>query len=101
MSQAVLASLLNVSMSIVQKWESPVANKRHSSASARPLQLLESKGSFLGKSHQSGDSVVAHIARLSCFSEETAALLQSQESNSRRGISSKSAAQQNERRKKW
>lgn len=44
MSQAVFASLLNVSLSTVQKWESPVANKRPSGASARLLQLVESKG---------------------------------------------------------
>lgn len=44
MSQAVFASLLNVSISTVQKWESPVANKRPSGASARLLQLLERKG---------------------------------------------------------
>lgn len=44
MSQAVFASLLNVSISTVQKWESPVANKRPSGASARLLQLVERKG---------------------------------------------------------
>ena len=44
MSQAVFAALLNVSMSTVQKWESPAANKRPSGASARLLQLVETKG---------------------------------------------------------
>lgn len=44
MSQAVFAALLNVSMSTVQKWESPVANNRPSGASARLLQLVETKG---------------------------------------------------------
>ncbi len=44
MSQAVFASLLNVSVSTVQKWESPVADKRPSGAAAKLLQLVETKG---------------------------------------------------------
>ncbi len=44
MSQSVFAALLNVSLSTVQKWESPVANKRPSGAAAKLLQLLEQKG---------------------------------------------------------
>lgn len=44
MSQAVFAALLNVSVSTVQKWESPAADKRPSGAAARLLQLVESKG---------------------------------------------------------
>ena len=44
MSQAVFASLLNVSVSTVQKWESPSADKHPSGAAAKLLQLVESKG---------------------------------------------------------
>lgn len=44
MSQAVFASFLNVSVSTVQKWESPAANKRPSGPAAKLLQLVESKG---------------------------------------------------------
>jgi len=44
MSQAVFASVLNVSVSTVQKWESPVANKRPSGAAAKLLQIVETKG---------------------------------------------------------
>ena len=44
MSQAVFASFLNVSVSTVQKWESPSAGKHPSGAAAKLLQLLESKG---------------------------------------------------------
>ncbi|RJP65784.1 MAG: transcriptional regulator [Comamonadaceae bacterium] len=44
MSQAVFASFLNVSVSTVQKWESPTANKHPSGAAAKLLQLVESKG---------------------------------------------------------
>lgn len=44
MSQAVFASFLNVSVSTVQKWESPAANKQPSGAAAKLLQLVESKG---------------------------------------------------------
>jgi len=44
MSQAVFASFMNVSVSTVQKWESPSADKRPSGAAAKLLQLVESKG---------------------------------------------------------
>jgi len=44
MSQAVFAAFLNVSVSTVQKWESPVADRRPSGASAKLLQLVETKG---------------------------------------------------------
>jgi len=44
MSQAVFASFLNVSVSTVQKWESPSADKHPSGAAAKLLQLVESKG---------------------------------------------------------
>ncbi len=44
MSQAVFASFLNVSVSTVQNWESPTANKRPSGPAAKLLQLVESKG---------------------------------------------------------
>lgn len=44
MSQAVFASLLNVSVSTVQKWESPTADKHPNGAAAKLLQLVESKG---------------------------------------------------------
>ena len=44
MSQAVFAAFLNVSVSTVQKWESPAANKRPSGAAAKLLQLVETKG---------------------------------------------------------
>lgn len=44
MSQAVFASFLNVSVSTVQKWESPSANKHPSGAAAKLLQLVETKG---------------------------------------------------------
>ena len=43
-SQSVFASLLNVSVSTVQKWESPVAEKRPRGAAAKLLQLVELKG---------------------------------------------------------
>ena len=43
-SQAVLASLLNVSVSAVQKWESPGSGKHPSGAAAKLLQLIEKKG---------------------------------------------------------
>lgn len=43
-SQSVFASLLNVSVSTVQKWESPTAEKRPSGAAAKLLQLVERKG---------------------------------------------------------
>lgn len=44
MSQSVFASLLNVSVSTVQKWESPNSGKRPNGAAAKLLQLLERKG---------------------------------------------------------
>lgn len=44
MSQAVFAAFLNVSVSTVQKWESPTANKHPSGAAAKLLQLVETKG---------------------------------------------------------
>ena len=44
MSQAVFAAFLNVSVSTVQKWESPTAGKHPSGAAAKLLQLLEAKG---------------------------------------------------------
>lgn len=43
-SQAAFASLLNVSVSTVQKWESPSAGKHPSGAAAKLLQLVEAKG---------------------------------------------------------
>jgi putative transcriptional regulator len=43
-SQAVFATMLNVSVSTVQKWESPCANKRPNGASAKLLQMVEAKG---------------------------------------------------------
>jgi putative transcriptional regulator len=44
MSQAVFASFLNVSVSTVQKWESPSANKHPSGTAAKLLHLVETKG---------------------------------------------------------
>ena len=44
MSQAVFATFLNVSVSTVQKWESPAADKHPSGAAAKLLQLVEKKG---------------------------------------------------------
>jgi len=44
MSQAVFANFLNVSVSTVQKWESPTAGKRPGGAAAKLLQLVETKG---------------------------------------------------------
>ncbi|QHJ01655.1 transcriptional regulator [Xylophilus rhododendri] len=44
MSQAVFASFLNVSVSTVQKWESPAADKHPSGAAAKLLQLVEARG---------------------------------------------------------
>lgn len=44
MSQAVFAAFLNVSVSTVQKWESPVADRHPSGAAAKLLQLVEAKG---------------------------------------------------------
>lgn len=44
MSQAAFATFLNVSVSTVQKWESPTAGKRPSGAAAKLIQLVETKG---------------------------------------------------------
>ena len=44
MSQQVFASVLNVSVSTVQKWESPSAEKHPSGAAAKLLQIIETKG---------------------------------------------------------
>lgn len=44
MSQQVFAAMLNVSVSTVQKWESPSAEKHPSGAAAKLLQLVERKG---------------------------------------------------------
>ena len=44
MSQSVFASFLNVSVSAVQKWESPKSGKHPSGSSAKLLQLIEKKG---------------------------------------------------------
>lgn len=44
MSQSVFAAYLNVSVSTVQKWESPTAHKAPSGAAAKLLQLVETKG---------------------------------------------------------
>lgn len=43
-SQSVFASILNVSVSAVQKWESPSSGKHPSGAAAKLLQLIETKG---------------------------------------------------------
>lgn len=43
-SQSVFASFLNVSVSTVQKWESPIADKHPSGAAAKLLQIVETKG---------------------------------------------------------
>lgn len=44
MSQSVFARLLNVSVSTVQKWEAPAADKHPSGAAAKLLHILEKKG---------------------------------------------------------
>ena len=44
MSQSVFAGFLNVSVSAVQKWESPQSGKHPSGSSAKLLQLIEKKG---------------------------------------------------------
>lgn len=43
-SQSVLASILNVSVSAVQKWESPSSGKHPGGAAAKLLQLIDVKG---------------------------------------------------------
>ena len=44
MSQAVFAEVLNVSVSAVQKWESPGSGKHPTGAAARLLQVIDRKG---------------------------------------------------------
>ena len=44
MSQSVFASVLNVTTSTVQKWESAASGKRPSGAAAKLLQLVDAKG---------------------------------------------------------
>lgn len=44
MSQSVFASLLNVSVSTVQKWEAPDSGKHPSGAAAKLLQVIEHRG---------------------------------------------------------
>ncbi len=43
-SQSVFASILNVSVSAVQKWESPSSGKHPSGAASKLLQLIEKRG---------------------------------------------------------
>ena len=43
-SQSVFASILNVSVSAVQKWESPGSGKHPSGAAAKLLQLIDKRG---------------------------------------------------------
>jgi putative transcriptional regulator len=43
-SQSVFASILNVSLSAVQKWESPTSGRHPSGAAAKLLQLIEQRG---------------------------------------------------------
>ena len=44
MSQAAFAAFLNVSVSAVQKWESPASGKHPSGPAAKLLQLIETRG---------------------------------------------------------
>jgi putative transcriptional regulator len=44
MSQSVFADMLNVTVSAVQKWESPGSGKHPTGAAARLLQVIEKKG---------------------------------------------------------
>lgn len=44
MSQSVFASLLNVSVSTVQKWEAPESGKHPSGAAAKLLQVIDQRG---------------------------------------------------------
>lgn len=44
MSQAAFAAFLNVSVSAVQKWESPNSGKHPSGPAAKLLQLIEQRG---------------------------------------------------------
>lgn len=43
-SQSVFASILNVSLSAVQKWESPTSGKHPGGSAAKLLQLIDEKG---------------------------------------------------------
>lgn len=43
-SQTVFASILNVSVSAVQKWESPRSGKRPSGAAAKLLHIIDKRG---------------------------------------------------------
>ena len=43
-SQSVFASMLNVSVSAVQKWESPGSGKHPGGAAAKLLQLIDKRG---------------------------------------------------------
>ncbi len=44
MSQTVFAAFLNVSVSAVQKWESPESGKHPQGSAAKLLQLIEARG---------------------------------------------------------
>jgi len=44
MSQAAFAAFLNVSVSAIQKWESPASGKHPSGPAAKLLQLIETRG---------------------------------------------------------
>ena len=44
MSQSVFAVFLNVSVSAVQKWESPTSGKHPTGAAAKLLQIIEKRG---------------------------------------------------------
>jgi putative transcriptional regulator len=44
MSQAVFASFLNLSSSMIQKWESRASGKHPAAATAKLLQIIEKKG---------------------------------------------------------
>ena len=44
MTQSVFAGFLNVSVSAVQKWESPSSGKHPTGAAAKLLQIIEKKG---------------------------------------------------------
>ncbi|MCX8521039.1 MAG: transcriptional regulator [Rhodoferax sp.] len=44
MSQSVFAGFLNVSVSAVQKWESPKSGKHPTGAAAKILHIIEKKG---------------------------------------------------------
>ena len=44
MSQSVFVEFLNVSVSAVQKWESPGSGRQPTGAAARLLQAIEKKG---------------------------------------------------------